>query len=64
MACALAQSFVLMIRNRNASALQPWLKEALRSGVPELQTFATGIKRDQAAILAALTYEWSHDYVA
>jgi hypothetical protein len=27
-ACALAQAFVQMIRNRNASALQPWLEEA------------------------------------
>jgi transposase len=62
-ACALAQAFVQMIRNRNASALQPWLEEAARSGVSELRTFATGIKRDQAAILAALTYEWSQGQV-
>jgi transposase len=62
-ACILAQAFVQMIRDRNASTLQPWLKEAARSGVSELQTFATGIKRDQAAILAALTYEWSQGQV-
>jgi transposase len=58
-ACALAQAFVQMIRNRNASALQPWLEEAARSGVSELRTFATSIKRDQAA----LTYEWSQGQV-
>ena len=62
-ACALAQAFVQMIRNRNASALQPWLEEAVRNGVSELRTFATGIKRDQAAIQAALTYEWSQGQV-
>jgi transposase len=62
--CLLAQTFVQMIRKRNAFALEPWLKEATESGIPELRTFATGSKRDQAAILAALTYEWSHDYVA
>jgi len=62
-ACALAQAFVQMIRNRNASALQPWLEEATSSGVSELRTFATGIKRDQAAIQAALTYEWSQGQV-
>jgi transposase len=39
-------------------ALEPWLAEATSSGVPELRTFAAGIKRDQAAVLAALTYEW------
>jgi len=52
-----------MIRSRNALALNPWLEGAIRSGVPELRTFATGIKRDQAAILAALTYEWSQGQV-
>ena len=37
-------------------------KEAI--GARELRTFAAGIKRDKASILAALTYEWSHDHVA
>lgn len=62
-ACTLAQAFARMIRNRNASTLQPWLEEAARSGVPELRTFAAGIKRDQAAVLAALTYDWSQGQV-
>jgi transposase len=63
-ACELAQAFVLMVRKRNASALEPWLESATESGIPELRTFAIGMKRDRAAILAALTYEWSHDHVA
>jgi len=58
-ACELAQAFAQMIRSRNAFALEPWLAEATTSGVPLLRTFATGIRRDQAAVLAALTYEWS-----
>jgi len=58
-ACLLAQAFALMIRSRNASALEPWLKEAESLGVPELRTFAAGIRRDQAAVQAALTYKWS-----
>ncbi|HEU5375769.1 MAG TPA: transposase [Ktedonobacteraceae bacterium] len=62
-ACTLAQAFVKMIRSRNASAFQPWLEEAARSDIPELRTFAAGIKRDQAAILAALTYERSQGQV-
>jgi transposase len=53
-ACELAQAFVQMVRKRNASALEPWLKAAIESGIPELRTFATGIKRDQTSILAAL----------
>jgi transposase len=33
------------------------------STVPELRTFAQGIRRDQVAVLAALTYEWSQGQV-
>jgi transposase len=58
-ACLLAQAFALMVRTKNAPALEAWLEEAARSGVPELRTFAAGIQRDQAAVLAALTYKWS-----
>jgi transposase len=62
-ACELAQAFAQMIRKRNASTLESWLQAAIDSGVPELRTFATGIKRDKASILAALTYEWSQGQV-
>jgi transposase len=62
-ACELAQAFVLMVRQRNTSALEPWLESATESGIPELRTFATGMKRDQSAVLAALTYEWSQGQV-
>lgn len=61
--CELAQAFAQMLRKRNASMLESWLQEASASGIPELQTFATGMKRDQAAIRAALTYEWSQGQV-
>ena len=52
-----------MIRTRNAPAREPWLEEATGSAVPELRTFAAGIRRDQAAVLTALTYEWSQGQV-
>ena len=63
MACELAQAFAQMLRKRKASTLESWLEGATESGVPELQTFAIGIRRDQPAILAALTYEWSQGQV-
>jgi transposase len=62
-ASELAQAFVQMIRGRNAPALEPWLEATLKGGVPELRTFAAGVKRDQAAVLAALTHEWSQGQV-
>lgn len=63
MACKLAQAFALMIREHNVSALNPWLKDATESGVPELRTFAAGINHDHVAVLAALTYSWSQGQV-
>jgi transposase len=62
-ACVLAQAFALMIRTRSAEALDPWLQEASSSEVPELHSFAAGIRRDRAAVLAALTYPWSQGQV-
>jgi transposase len=62
-ACKLAQSFALMVREKKVSALELWLQEASRSEIAELRTFATGIKRDQAAVQAALTYSWSQGQV-
>ena len=59
----LAQAFAQMIRGRNATALEAWQQETTTSGVPELRPFAAGSKRDQAAVLAALTYEWSQGQV-
>jgi len=43
--------------------LNPGGHEASRSEIAELRTFATGIKRDQAAVQAALTYSWSQGQV-
>lgn len=63
MAWKLAQAFALMVREGNGSALEAWLQEASRSGIAELRTFATGIRRDRAAVQASLTYEWSQGQV-
>jgi transposase len=62
-ACELAQAFAQMIRERNAPALEPWLEETLKGAVAELRTFAAGIKHDHAAVLAALTHDWSQGQV-
>lgn len=63
MACEWAHVFAQMIRKRNASTLESWLEGATERGVPALRYFATGIRREQAAIQAALTYEWRQGQV-
>ena len=62
-ACLLAQVFAQVVRTRNARALEPWLAQAIESGIPELGSFVAGIRRDQSAVFAALTYPWNQGQV-
>jgi transposase len=55
----LAQRFLLLVRQRDLSALDGWLSECMSSGVPELANFASGLQQDEAAVRAALTLPWS-----
>jgi len=55
----LAQEFQEIVRTRNQAGLEPWLQEAECSGSPEVEGFAQGLRRDRAAVAAALTLEWS-----
>jgi transposase len=51
--------FRRLIRERDAAALTPWLTTAEASPVPEVRAFAAGLRRDQAAVQAALDQAWS-----
>ena len=55
----LIQQFVRMLRQSNAEPLEAWLKATEASGVPDLQTFATGLREESAALEAALRLPWS-----
>lgn len=56
----LVREFREMIRGRRAEAFAPWLASADQSQIVELENFATGIRRDEAAVRAALTSDWSN----
>lgn len=56
----LAQRFGRLIRERDAEEFVRWLAEASESVSGEMQGFAAGLRRDQAAVEAALRYEWSN----
>jgi transposase len=56
----LARSFKEMVRERKSEELEQWMVEAKESGIPEMSSFVGGIERDEAAVRAALTYEWSN----
>ena len=60
----LAHRFTQMVRERQPEHLDLWLEQASTSEFPELLSFATGIKRDYAAVSAALHSPYSTEHVA
>ena len=52
-------AFRQMLHDRDSTGLEPWLRLAEASGVPEIRSFAAMIRRDEAAVQAALDYSWS-----
>jgi transposase len=56
----LVQTFFQMMCERTGQQhLETWLKAAETSHIPEFESFAAGVRQDQAAILAGLTLPWS-----
>jgi transposase len=59
----LGQGFALMVKQRQARRLDAWLLRTHQSSSAALQGFASGIKRDYAAVKAALSFPWSQGQV-
>jgi len=57
---SLAQRFQDMLRQRDVDALEPWLQDAATSGIAEFKHFAASLRRDVAAVRAALSLPWSN----
>lgn len=55
----LARRFVSLVRDRDQTALTPWVEQVERSDLPELRGFAAGLRRDWAAVTAGLDLPWS-----
>jgi len=63
-AAELAQEFRSMVRERRADGWDAWLAKATApTAVKELRSFAEGLKKDEAAVQAALRLEWSNGQV-
>jgi transposase len=50
----LVQQFARMLRTRTGENLDAWLDQVDKSGLPELQSFAAGVKKDKDAVRAGL----------
>lgn len=59
----LAQEFIQLVREHQVGKLDPWMLRAAASGISELQSFVTGLERDKAAVIAALTLPFSNGQV-
>ncbi|MGO8947255.1 MAG: ISL3 family transposase [Ktedonobacterales bacterium] len=55
--------FMQMVRHRERSSLEPWLHNAEQTHLPDLVGFVQGIRRDFAAVAAALEYGFSQGVV-
>ena len=52
--------FGTLVGTRDAPGLIAWLKRADTSGLPEVRSFAAGLRRDRAAVDAVLSSPWSN----
>ena len=59
----LADEFADLIRKRSSTTFSEWLARGEASSNPELRRFAEGIRRDEAAVHAAVTETWSNGSV-
>ena len=59
----LAQDFADLLREHKAEKLAAWLESAKKAGLAELRSFANGIVRDRAAVVAGIALPWSNGQV-
>jgi transposase len=59
-ALGLADEFANLLRKRSPDTLSDWLVKGEVSPCIEIQRFAEGIRRDEAAVLTAVTQQWSN----
>lgn len=59
----LIQEFLRIVRERHPDALDGWVLRASEQGIAELRSFAAGLRRDSAAVRAALSTPLSNAQV-
>jgi transposase len=59
----LVQAFCTILRTRQGDHLDHWLAQVQEQGIPELRSFAQGLRKDYDAVKAGLSLEWSQGQV-
>jgi transposase len=57
----LVWEFRRTIKTRDGKKLKDWFGKVEQSGISELARFVKGLREDEAAVQAAMEYEWSKD---
>jgi transposase len=55
----LAHGFTDLLRTRSGDRLNTWVTLAEQGPVPQIRSFANGLRKDWAAVTAGLTTSWS-----
>src|SRR5262249_4955483 len=59
-AIGLMEAFAALVRKQSAGGLRAWQEKVMSCCCVEMQRFAEGLSRDQAAVEAALAEPWSN----
>ena len=60
LAIPLAQAFAVIVREREADRLDEWLDQAAQSSLAPMRGLAASLRRDYAAVKAAVSTNWSN----
>lgn len=63
-ACTLALEFQCLIREGRSQEFESWLQKCQSSNIPELVNLILGMRKDFAAVKAAMSSGWSNDHIA
>ncbi|GGN94039.1 ISL3 family transposase [Actinoplanes lobatus] len=55
----LAHGFTDLLRTRGGDRLEAWVTRAEQESIPQIRSFANGLRRDRTAVTAGLTTSWS-----
>jgi transposase len=59
----LVKEFQALLASKQANKFDDWRLSVEKSGLKELQSFSKGLMKDEAAVRAAMTYDWSNGQV-
>src|SRR5262249_16237120 len=59
----LVKEFQSLLAGKQANRFDQWRLRVEQSGLKELQSFSTGLMKDEAEVRAAMSYDWSNGQV-